>query len=115
MMLTACVEEHDEIRGYLETLSETEDKLPPTKRKVLFQIMEQRSRRMERLPEDLLLPSHLDAEGGGLPSLSPVAIPTMQSDVCEGAQLMSGGRHTFVREVDQSQCLRGVDSELRSA
>ncbi|KAA3627065.1 MAG: hypothetical protein DWQ09_14445 [Proteobacteria bacterium] len=64
MMLTACVEEHDEIRGYLETLSETEDKLPPTKRKVLFQIMEQRSRRMERLPEDLLLPSHLDAEGG---------------------------------------------------
>lgn len=101
------------IRGYLETLAES-DNLPPARRKALFQVMEQQSRRMERLLEDLLLLSRLESEGE-LPPMSPVAVPDMLEEVREEALLMSGGRHTVTLAADNELWLRGVASELRSA
>lgn len=101
------------IRGYLETLAES-DELPPARRKALFQVMEQQSRRMEQLLEDLLLLARLEGEAD-LPPLSPVAVPEMLVEVREDALLMSAGRHTVALAADNDLWLRAVAGELRSA
>ncbi len=101
------------IRGYLETLAEA-DNLSAERRKALFKVMEQQSRRMERLLEDLLLLSRLETDGE-TSSVEPVAVPEILREIREDALLMSGGNHTVALVADNDLWLLGVANELRSA
>lgn len=101
------------IRGYLETLGDT-DNLAVDRRKALYRVMEQQAQRMERLLEDLLLLSRMEVEDE-TPPMAPVAVPQMLRELREEALALSVGRHRIDLETDNTLDMRGLASELRSA
>jgi two-component system phosphate regulon sensor histidine kinase PhoR len=101
------------ITGYLETLLDSADELPPPWRRSL-QSMSEQAARMGRLLEDLLLLARLESAQEPAVGEEPVAVPALLAAVEEDARVRSAGRHRITSEVDTTLWLRGEGDRLRS-
>jgi two-component system phosphate regulon sensor histidine kinase PhoR len=77
-------------------------------------MVQQQTRRMGRLIDDLLLLSRLETGERPLEN-NPVNVPSLLQGLAEEARTLSGGRHDIVLEVDEALRLNGDENELRSA
>lgn len=105
------------ISGYLETLSdglEMNPDTPPVFKRALSQMQEQASR-MQRLIEDLLLLSRLEATEPERLSHA-VALNPLLSGIVNDAKALSGeNQHQFQLECEDGSSVTGDTMELRSA
>lgn len=102
------------IAGYLETMLEHTDEMPPRWPRALNQ-MNQQAGRMQHLLNDLLLLAKLEATSPPT-NTQPVAIAKLLQTIKSDAQALSGERnHQITLEADASLLLKGSESELRSA
>jgi len=102
------------ISGYLETLNDYVDELPPIFRKPL-RTMQQQSSRMEALITDLLLLSRLETSDQSTrdSECDPAAI---LRQVHQDAIAFSGDQqHSISLQIDDERWLRAEGSQLRSA
>ncbi len=102
------------INGYLETLLDNEDALPPRWQKPLGG-MHQQSCRMLRIVGDFLMLSRLENQGERHWQRI-VDVPVLLDEIAEDAIALSGERgHRVVLEADRGLWLRGHEQELHSA
>jgi two-component system phosphate regulon sensor histidine kinase PhoR len=101
------------VHGYLETLLEQHfDDLKPW-RTILNQMYHQ-SMRMERLVNDLLLLSRLEADTPQEDFYHKVLVPGILDSLYHDAQALSGSKHHINFDVDESLTIFGIEEELRS-
>lgn len=101
------------IRGYLETLQDAED-LPPRWKKALDQ-MQQQSRRMASLTNDLITLSKLETDSREMHQ-ETVALAPLLSIIADEAKAISGERgHSLTITGADKLALLGNPRELRSA
>ena len=102
------------ISGYLETMVDNADDLPPKWRRAI-NTMAQQSSRMEALITDLILLSKLET-GEQLVNADVVDIQAMVSHICTDAKALSGDKqHSFSVEIGERSFLKGDVGQLRSA
>ena len=102
------------ISGYLETLVDNADDLPPKWRRAI-NTMDQQASRMEALITDLILLSKIET-GENTISDSTTDVQALISQVCHDAQALSGEQqHEITVEVGERRLLRGDESQIRSA
>jgi two-component system phosphate regulon sensor histidine kinase PhoR len=102
------------ISGYLETMLEHTEEMPPRWTRALGQ-MNQQAGRMQHLLNDLLLLAKLEATNPPT-NTQPVAVATLLQSICSDAQALSAERnHEINLEADPCLLLKGSESELRSA
>lgn len=100
------------IQGLVEHLVDSDDGADPVRRHFLGMLRDQ-SGHMNRLVEDLLTLSRLEAGSPGLREES-VDVAAMVRSLVDEAETLSGGRHTFELELSAGS-LRGIAIDLRSA
>lgn len=102
------------INGYLETFADFSDQLPPRWGRATGQ-MQQQSRRMQNIINDLLLLSRLettDIEG----QQQHIDMHHLIESICQDAQLLSGDRqHQLVVDAPSDAQVIGSENEIRSA
>jgi len=102
------------IVGYLETLQDSDEPINPRWKRALQQ-MEQQSRRMQNLLNDLLMLARLENEDRTIEQ-RPVDISEMLKSITQDARALSAERgHQISLETDSGIKLSGADAELRSA
>lgn len=102
------------ISGYLETLMDGVDDIPPVWNKALSRMQEQ-AVRMQTLVSDLLLLSKLEATTPKS-GTAPFALKPLLSGIIDDARALSGNEeHAFSLECDDSAVITGEPDELRSA
>ncbi|KAA1175569.1 phosphate regulon sensor histidine kinase PhoR [Marinobacter salinexigens] len=102
------------ISGYLETLVDNADDLPPKWRRAINTMSSQASR-MEALITDLILLSKIET-GEQTVHDTLTAVDTMIEQICHDARALSGEqKHEFTVDVTDHRLLRGDESQLRSA
>ncbi len=102
------------ISGYLETLLDSESPALTAWRQPLSG-MQQQSRRMLHIVEDLLMLARLETQRER-PPRKPVAVPTLLADIAEDAIALSGEQgHRIEVDADPALWLLGCEKELRSA
>lgn len=102
------------IAGYLETMLEHTDEMPPRWARALHQ-MDQQAGRMQHLLNDLLLLAKLEATSPPT-NTHPVAVAKLLQSIKGDAQALSAERkHQITLEADTTLMLKGSESELRSA
>lgn len=101
------------IAGYLENMGDANDECSKKWGKGIGQMQDQ-TRRMIRIVEDLLLLSRLEAVDKGL-ARDPVAVPAILAVLREEAVSLSGEKgHEIVTEVDESLWMLGAEKVLHS-
>jgi two-component system phosphate regulon sensor histidine kinase PhoR len=98
------------IAGFLETLRDERD---PAAAARYLDLMEQQSKRMQRLVEDLLTLSAL--ESSPPPPEDAIDMQAMVERMAAEARALSHGRHTVVAEADPGIGLVGSEREIASA
>lgn len=102
------------IKGYLETFLDMMEPGDPALRRGLTQ-MQQQTRRMELLVNDLLLLSRLETERAAQP-MKPVPVAQLLRQIHHDAMAINDDKqHHFALEVDETLQILGNDNELRSA
>lgn len=101
------------IQGLAETLAEYGATDADELRHSLGMVQQQ-TRRMGRLVDDLLLLSRLETGERPLEAQS-INVPVLLQGLAEEARTLSGGKHTVELDVDQGLQVRGDENELRSA
>ena len=102
------------ITGYLETLIDNADSLPPRWRRPLMQ-MEQQSRRMEALVNDLLLLSKIENDGQNFVQ-TEVDIHQILHTICHDAKTLNTEKqHQITLDIDSKAHLKGNTTQLQSA
>ena len=102
------------ISGYLETLLDSENPALEAWRQPLHRMQEQ-SRRMLHIIEDLLLLARLEARKDPLPR-KPVDVPALLADIADDALALSGEQnHQIEVSLDPSLWIFGCEKDLRSA
>lgn len=102
------------IAGYLETMLEHTDEMPPRWPRALNQ-MNQQAGRMQHLLNDLLLLAKLEATNPPTNTQS-VAVAALLQSIKGDAQALSAERnHVISLEADPTLLLKGSEAELRSA
>lgn len=101
------------IGGFIESLSDWEQSLSADARFSL-QLMEDQTRRMRHIVDDLLLLSRLETDERPARQ-EVVAVPTLVQTLCAEAKSLSGGKHDVRAEVQSDLLLRGAEEELYSA
>ncbi len=102
------------ISGYLETLHDGTDTLPPVWRKALTRMQEQ-SFRMQTLVSDLLLLSKLEATSSHK-NRQKVELKPLLTSIIDDAKALSGGsEHQIKLECNDDVIVHGEAGELRSA
>ncbi len=100
------------ISGYLEALI---DEDPDERCLAPLQSMQEQTRRMSRLVEDLMLLARLESDEPGH-ATRVVNIPELVAQVVSQAKTFSGREgHRFEVDIEDNLCLVGVESELYSA
>jgi len=101
------------IQGLAETLAEygatDADELRHS-----LDMVQQQTRRMGRLVDDLLLLSRLET-GERPPETQVINVPVLLQGLADEARTLSGGKHTVELDVDEGLRVRGDENELRSA
>ena len=100
------------ITGYLETLEDEGDELPPVWQRSV-QAMSEQANRMTHLVQDLLLLARLESDGDPASPHEPVAVPAILSGLEEELRLRSAGRHRIESSVDGRLWLAGDAQQLR--
>jgi two-component system phosphate regulon sensor histidine kinase PhoR len=98
--------------GFLETVREL--KLDPQRQRDYLGMMQEQAARMQRIIDDLLTLSALDAAPPATTD-KRVAVRPLLERLRADAQALSGGKHTIQLAVEASNDVLGVDSELASA
>ncbi|HOW63165.1 MAG TPA: phosphate regulon sensor histidine kinase PhoR, partial [Candidatus Contendobacter sp.] len=102
------------ISGYLETLLDSENPALEAWRQPLHRMQEQ-SRRMLHIIEDLLLLARLEARKEPLPR-KPVNVPALLADIADDALALSGDQnHQIEVSADPDLWILGCEKDLRSA
>jgi len=99
------------IRGYLEAMAESSGELPEEWQHSVV-LMEQQTRRMERIVTDLLFLARM--ENGTQGRRERVDVPALIAAVYEDARALGENGHEFALEVDPELLVRGDYEELRS-
>jgi len=100
------------ISGYLEALSDEE---PDARFVDPLRSMQQQTRRMNHLVDDLMLLARLESDEPGN-GAQVVNVPDLIALVIDQAKTFSGKeKHQFETRIDSELCLTGVESELYSA
>lgn len=101
------------VRGYLETMADNADTLPPVWHKALNQ-MQGQTKRMTLLIEDLLTLTKLETEDNEYKQ-TDVDVTTLLSTIRADAVALSGDKHHQIElDIETPLILRGVADELRS-
>ncbi len=98
--------------GFLETLQNL--KLDPTRQRDYLAMMQEQAARMQRIIDDLLTLSTLDAAPPAS-SDNRVAVRPLLERLKSDAEALSGGKHTIKLRIETPNDLLGVDGELASA
>jgi two-component system phosphate regulon sensor histidine kinase PhoR len=102
------------ITGYLETLLDSDSPALAGWGQPLH-CMQQQSRRMLHIIEDLLLLARLESQKER-PPLKPVAVPALLADIADDAIALSGEQgHQITVAADSGLWILGCEKELRSA
>ena len=101
------------LTGYLETLQGDADNLPPHWRRALTQ-MDQQTRRLGALAEDLVLLSRLES-GQFTPNRQAVDVSALLKSIVEGQQLLHGATHRLRLRCPPGLVAQGDNRELHSA
>jgi len=102
------------ISGYLETLLDSDSPVLENWRQPLHRMQEQ-SRRMLHIIEDLLLLARLEARKEPLPR-TPVNVPALLADIADDALALSGDQgHQIEVIADPKLWILGCEKDLRSA
>ncbi|MEO8346565.1 MAG: phosphate regulon sensor histidine kinase PhoR [Betaproteobacteria bacterium] len=100
------------IAGFLETLQELD--LDEKQRERFIQLMQEQSRSMQRLVEDLLTLSALESEQNPLVD-EPFAIVGLMLQLSSDAKGLSQGQHTVALNIGDAATVLGSRDELASA
>ena len=100
------------VNGFLETLLDAEPPLDELRQRHL-QLMYEQATRMNRLVEDLLMLSRLEAEETPLAE-DDIDVPVLIAEIEAEARALSAGRHQVASSAEPIR-LRGSRDELRSA
>ena len=100
------------ITGYLETLEDEGEELPPVWRRSV-QAMSEQASRMTRLVQDLLLLARLESDGEPASTHEPVDVPAILADLEQELRLRSAGRHRIESSLDAGLWLAGDAQQLR--
>jgi two-component system, OmpR family, phosphate regulon sensor histidine kinase PhoR len=98
--------------GFLETVREL--KLDPQRQRDYLGMMQEQAARMQRIIDDLLTLSTLDAAPPAS-SEKRVAVRPLLERLKADAEALSGGKHTIKVAIETPNDVLGVDSELASA
>jgi two-component system, OmpR family, phosphate regulon sensor histidine kinase PhoR len=98
--------------GFLETLQNL--KLDPTRQRDYLGMMQEQAARMQRIIDDLLTLSALDAAPPATTD-KRVAVRPLLERLKNDAEALSGGKHIIKLSVETPNDVLGVDSELASA
>jgi two-component system, OmpR family, phosphate regulon sensor histidine kinase PhoR len=98
--------------GFLETVREL--KLDPQRQRDYLGMMQEQAARMQRIIDDLLTLSALDAAPPATTD-KRVAVRPLLERLKADADALSGGKHTIKLSIDTPSDVLGVDSELASA
>lgn len=102
------------ISGYLETLVDHADELPPKWRRAI-NTMAAQSSRMEALITDLILLSRIET-GEHVENDTLTDVEALIRQICHDARVLSGDKHHQISvSITDHRLLRGDDSQLRSA
>ncbi len=101
------------VGGFLETMIDVGE-MDEEQRRDYFRLMQDQTRRMQRLVEDLLTLSRLEGPQTTLAE-EHVDMPRLMQLLHSDAVSLSGGRHRVTLEVVAPQGLTGSESELHSA
>jgi two-component system phosphate regulon sensor histidine kinase PhoR len=102
------------ISGYLETLVDHAQELPPKWRRAI-NTMAQQSSRMEALITDLILLSKIET-GEQTLNNAVTNVSNMLRQICHDAEVLSGEKgHNFQLSISDRYWLKGDESQLRSA
>ena len=102
------------VAGFLETLTDSGVKLDERRRQGYLEMMCEHTLRMQRLVEDLLTLSALEASRG-LSDESVVDVASLLAGVRDEALALSAGRHRIELSVEEPLALLANAQELRSA
>ena len=100
------------IAGFLETLQELE--LDEKQRERFIQLMQEQTRSMQRLVEDLLTLSVLESEQNPLVD-EPFAIVALMRQLASDAKGLSQGQHAVALDIGDAATILGRRDELASA
>ncbi|HEU4924369.1 MAG TPA: phosphate regulon sensor histidine kinase PhoR [Burkholderiales bacterium] len=98
--------------GFLETVREL--KLDPQRQRDYLGMMQEQAARMQRIIDDLLTLSALDAAPPATTE-KRVAVRPLLERLKADAEALSGGKHTISLSIDAANDVLGVESELASA
>ena len=98
--------------GFLETVREL--KLDPQRQRDYLGMMQEQAARMQRIIDDLLTLSALDAAPPAS-SDNRVAVRPLLERLKADAEALSGGKHTISLSIDATNYVLGLESELASA
>jgi len=102
------------ISGYLETMADNADDLPPKWRRAVT-TMSMQSSRMEALITDLILLSKIET-GEKTVNDTLTDVDALIRQICHDASALSGEKHhQFTIEINDQRLLKGDESQLRSA
>ena len=102
------------VAGFLETLTDGDVKLDERRRQGYLEMMREHTLRMQRLVEDLLTLSALEASRG-LSDEILVDVPSLLAGVRDEALALSAGRHRVALRIEDPVSLLANAQELRSA
>lgn len=100
--------------GFLETLRDIPaDKISIEQRLSFEEMMLEQTQHMQAIVADLLTLSTLESS----PTVEgePVAISTLIESALKQVQALSGGQHEFIKNIDSSLQVVGIENELSSA
>ncbi|ABC27667.1 Signal transduction histidine kinase [Hahella chejuensis KCTC 2396] len=102
------------ISGYLETLIDNADELPPRWNRAMNQ-MQQQAQRMEALVNDLLLLSRIENDGSNFKA-TLVDVDSMLRAICDDARALSQEKgHRIELSLESAAGLTGNETQLHSA
>jgi len=102
------------LAGFLETLRDMPaEALDEEQRAQYLTMMHEQALRMQAIVEDLLTLSTLESSPGSDPRA--VNVPALLQTARQQIEALSGGRHTFQWDIDESLDVLGAESELSSA
>ena len=102
------------VSGFLETLDDMLDELPPEEARRYLHMASEQAHRMKSLVEDLLALAALETSARASYDETVEMAPLIET-VWREAQALSAGRHQITLELDGPVSLRGSRKELHSA
>jgi two-component system phosphate regulon sensor histidine kinase PhoR len=102
------------LSGFVETLADESFELTPAQRQRFFAMMAEQATRMQRLVEDLLTLSALEASSEPADE-QPIELRPFVERLAEEARALSGGRHRIEAVIEDDCRLVGSRGELQSA